>query len=131
VRGDRCGSASLPGGRACPRGRCATTSGLALVVPGRSGNGYRDYGDSHLRVVAKIRDLAGGGGAPGRAALSVECLYAGHEHSDDCPAALAAYRDSIAEVDRVITSLAARRQRLVRTLEEGAAQLCKGATRDD
>jgi DNA-binding transcriptional MerR regulator len=95
---------------------------LGLVVPGRSGNGYRDYDDSHLRVVAEIRDLAGGGVAPGRAALSVECLCAGHEHSDDCPAALAAYRDSIAEVDRFITSLAARRQRLVCTLEEGAAR---------
>jgi peroxiredoxin/DNA-binding transcriptional MerR regulator len=95
---------------------------LGLVVPGRSGNGYRDYDESHLRVVAEIRDLAASGIAPGRAAPFVECLRTGHEHGDDCPAALAAYRDSIAEVDRVIASLAARRQRLVRKLEQGAAR---------
>jgi len=95
---------------------------LGLVVPGRSGNGYRDYEESHLRVVAEIRDLAASGIAPGRAAPFVECLRTGHEHADDCPASLAAYRDGIAEVDRVIASLVARRERLVRKLEEGAAR---------
>jgi peroxiredoxin/DNA-binding transcriptional MerR regulator len=95
---------------------------LGLVVPARSGNGYRDYGESHLRAVAEIRDLAASGIAPGRAAPFVECLRTGHEHSDDCPAALAAYRDSIAEVDRVIASHTARRERLVRKLEQGAAR---------
>jgi peroxiredoxin/DNA-binding transcriptional MerR regulator len=95
---------------------------LGLVVPGRCGNGYRDYDESHLRVVAEIRDLAASGIAPGRAAPFVECLRAGHEHGDDCPAALAAYRDSIAEIDRVLASLAARRQHLARKLEQGAAR---------
>ena len=95
---------------------------LGLVVPGRSGNGYRDYGESHLRAVAEIRDLAASGIAPGRAAPFVECLRAGHEHGDDCPASLAAYRDSIAEIDRVITALTARREHLARKLEQGAAR---------
>jgi peroxiredoxin/DNA-binding transcriptional MerR regulator len=95
---------------------------LGLLVPARSGNGYRAYDESHLRVVTEIRDLANSGIAPGRAAPFVECLRAGHEHSDDCPASLAAYRDSIAEIDRVIASLTTRRKCLARKLEQGAAR---------
>ena len=66
------------------------------------------------------------------AAPFVECLRTGHEHGDDCPASLAAYRDGIAEVDRVY--------RLTRC-PAGASgpqagggrcpHLCEGATCDD
>src|SRR3954468_3270015 len=47
---------------------------------------------------------------------------AGHEHSDECPASLAAYRDSIAELDRVIASLTARRATLIQRLDAGASR---------
>ena len=95
---------------------------LGLVTPGRRPNGYRDYDESHLRVVAEIRELAAGGIAPAKTGPFIECLDAGHEHSDECPASLATYRHSIAELDRVIASLTARRDLLVRRLEEGAAR---------
>jgi len=95
---------------------------LGLIAPVRSNNGYRDFDDDDLRVVAEIRELAASGIAPGKAAPFVECLDAGHEHSDECPASLAAYRDGIAELDRVIASLTARRETLVRKLNEGASR---------
>jgi peroxiredoxin len=49
-------------------------------------------------------------------------LRPGHEHSDDGPAALAAYRDRIAEIDRVIAVLKTRRQHLACKLEQRAAR---------
>jgi hypothetical protein len=52
----------------------------------------------------------------------VECLHSGYRHSDESPASQATYRDSIAEVGRVIASLSAGRQRLGRKLDEGAAR---------
>jgi peroxiredoxin/DNA-binding transcriptional MerR regulator len=95
---------------------------LGLVVPVRRSNGYRDYDEGHVRVVAEIRELAASGIAPGKAGPFVECLDAGHQHSDECPASLAAYRDSIAELDRVIASLTARREMLIHRLDEGASR---------
>jgi hypothetical protein len=109
--------------RACAAGGRVPEGGALLRAAwpgcsGTSGNGYRDYGESHLRVLPGDprpgcpRHRAG----PRR---SSSVCGAGHAHSDDCPAALAAYRDSTAEVDRVMTALAARRRRHVRKLEVG------------
>lgn len=95
---------------------------LGLVQPGRLPNGYRDYSDHDLRVTSEIRALAGFGINPARAAPFIECLDAGHQHSDECPASLAAYRDSIAELDRTIASLASRRELLAARLEQGASR---------
>lgn len=95
---------------------------LGLVTPARSPNGYRDYDEHHLRVVTEIRELASAGIAPSKAAPFIDCLDAGHTHSDECPASLAAYRDSIAEIDRIVATLANRRALLVRRLENGAAR---------
>ncbi|MGP9503234.1 MerR family transcriptional regulator [Specibacter sp. AOP5-B1-6] len=94
--------------------------GLGLVAPQRLSNGYRDYSDHELRVVQEIRTLAEQGIAPARAAPFVECLATGHRHSDECPASLTAYRDSIAELDRLIASLTFRRLLLAERLEQGA-----------
>lgn len=95
---------------------------LGLIRPGRRANGYRDYPASAVAAIREIRDLARLGISPSRAGPFVECLQAGHEHGDDCPASLAAYRDSIAELDRMIESLTARRDHLVRRLDVGAAR---------
>ncbi|PYI64846.1 peroxiredoxin [Arthrobacter livingstonensis] len=95
---------------------------LGLVRPGRLPNGYRDYSDHELRVISEIRALAGFGINPARAAPFIECLEAGHRHSDECPASLAAYRDSIAELDSTIASLASRRELLAARLEQGASR---------
>lgn len=95
---------------------------LGLIRPGRRTNGYRDYPVSAVAAIREIRDLARLGISPSQAGPFVECLQAGHEHGDDCPASLAAYRDSIAELDRMIASLTVRRDDLVRRLDAGAAR---------
>lgn len=95
---------------------------LGLVKPGRLSNGYRDYSDHDLRVISEIRALSGFGINPARAAPFVECLEAGHQHSDECPASLAAFRDSITELDRTIASLTSRREHLVERLQQGASR---------
>jgi len=95
---------------------------LGLVTSPRSANGYRDYDEHHLRVVVEIRELGESGIPAGRAHPFVECLDAGHAHSDDCVSSLAAYRDSIAEADRVIAAMSARRERLLARLNQSASR---------
>lgn len=95
---------------------------LGLIQPNRLSNGYRDYSDHDLKVVGEIRVLAGVGINPARATPFIECLDRGHEHSDECPASLAAYRDSIAELDRTIASLTSRRELLAEKLHHGASR---------
>lgn len=51
-----------------------------------------------------------------KAAPFIECLDAGHSRSDDCPASPAVYRDSIAEIDRIVAALIDRRALLVNRL---------------
>lgn len=95
---------------------------LTLLAPQRRANSYREYTENDLRVVTEIRELAAQGIPPGKAFPFVQCLAAGHEHSDECPASLVAFRDSIAEIDRTIASLTARRDLLLRRLEEAATR---------
>lgn len=68
---------------------------LGLVSPRRRPNGYREYDESHLRVVTEIRELSANGIPPCKAGPFIECLDAGHEHSDECPAALAAIETAL------------------------------------
>jgi hypothetical protein len=46
----------------------------------------RNCDESHVRVVSEIRQLAAHGITPSKAGPFVECLGAGHVHSDECPA---------------------------------------------
>jgi peroxiredoxin/DNA-binding transcriptional MerR regulator len=101
---------------------------LGLMTPARRANGYREYDESHLRVVTEIRELSASGIPPGKAGPFIECLGAGHERSDECVASLAVYRDSIAELDRMIDSLTSRRDELVRRLDEGASRTFRQET---
>ena len=73
-------------------------------------------------MVSEIRQLAAHGITPSKAGPFVECLGVGHEHSDECPASLADFRDSIAELDRMIASLTTRRALLVRRLDDSATR---------
>ncbi|MGV9799571.1 MerR family transcriptional regulator [Mycobacterium sp. NPDC003449] len=91
---------------------------LGLISPGRAPNGYREYDDTDLRAVEEIRTLAELGVPPAKAAPFIECLQAGHINSDDCPASLAVYRDSIAEIDRIVAALTSRRALLAGRLDE-------------
>jgi DNA-binding transcriptional MerR regulator len=97
---------------------------LGLVVPVRRSSGYRE---NDVRVVTEIGELAAGGITPGKAGPFVECLYTGHRHGDECPASVAVYRASIAGLDRAITLLIARRNRLIRKLNECWPDLREGS----
>ena len=95
---------------------------LGLLEPRRSPNGYREYDEGHLRAVVEIRGLAATGISARKATPFIECLSLGHEHGDDCVSSLAAYRDSIQEIDQIIATLQARRALLVERLDESASR---------
>ncbi|MBL3698181.1 redoxin family protein [Leucobacter luti] len=95
---------------------------IGLVAPERASNGYREYTAQDLRTVREVRELHGLGIAPSRAAPFVECLDTGHEHGDECVSSLAVYRDAIAELDRALAELGARREALQRRLDAAAGR---------
>ncbi|MFE3635026.1 MerR family transcriptional regulator [Streptomyces sp. NPDC059168] len=93
---------------------------LGLLAPARLTNGYRDYGEHDVRLTREIRAL-GRLGIPAEGTRPfLECLTLGHGHVDDCPAALAGYRDAIAELTERIEGLTARRAVLAARLHEAA-----------
>ncbi|MCD1286120.1 MerR family transcriptional regulator [Brevibacterium sp. GP-SGM9] len=95
---------------------------LGLLSPERNANGYRDYGEDHVRILAEIHDLSAAGISVRATRPFVECLKLGSEHSDDCVSSLAEYRRSINEIDRLVASLTAHRARLVARLDQSAAR---------
>ncbi|WP_153505100.1 MerR family DNA-binding transcriptional regulator [Cumulibacter manganitolerans] len=95
---------------------------IGLITPSRSDNGYRCFDEDQLRTVAEIRALSEIGITAHRAGAFIECLDAGHEHSDECVSSLAVYRDTIAELDRMIFELTARRRQLQQRLHQSAGR---------
>jgi peroxiredoxin/DNA-binding transcriptional MerR regulator len=90
---------------------------LGLLVPSRAGNGYRVFSEDDAEAVREIQSLAAAGIPPAKAGPFIECLKAGHEHSDDCPASLTAYKRSITTIDNTIRELAKRRETLIARFE--------------
>ena len=82
-----------------------------LDAPRRT-NGYRDYDESHLRVVQEIQNLQEIGFALEDTRPFVECLRAGHEEGDACPDSVAVYRRKIAEVEAYLRQLTVVRDEL-------------------
>lgn len=82
-----------------------------LDAPRRT-NGYRDYDQSHLRVVREIQTLREIGFALEDTRPFVECLQAGNEAGDSCPDSVAVYRRKIAEVEAYLAQLAVVRDEL-------------------
>ncbi|UUW91573.1 MerR family transcriptional regulator [Nocardioides sp. WV_118_6] len=76
-----------------------------LLAPVRAANGYRDYDDADVLVVREIRALLSLGLTADETVPFVECLRAGNDRADVCPASLDAYRLRIAEIDERITEL--------------------------
>ncbi|UYQ77276.1 redoxin family protein [Glutamicibacter sp. JL.03c] len=95
---------------------------LGLIEAEREPNGYRTFNDDHVRAVVEIRELSEIGISPLKAGPFVECLDLGHDHGDECVSSLAVYRDSIAEVDRMIDALSTRRAALQQRLEKSAGR---------
>jgi peroxiredoxin/DNA-binding transcriptional MerR regulator len=93
---------------------------LGLLVPTRLGNGYRDYGEQHLRAVRELRELTRCGLRLERTKPFLECLASGGERSDDCPSSLAAYRDAIDDLTERIDALSQRRVALTDRLHAAA-----------
>jgi DNA-binding transcriptional MerR regulator len=89
-----------------------------LISPARAANGYRTYDDADVRVVREVRALLSLGLTAEQTHPFVECLRAGNDRADVCPASLSAYRDRIADIDARITELAELRGQLAELLAQ-------------
>jgi DNA-binding transcriptional MerR regulator len=89
-----------------------------LISPRREANGYRSYDDADVTVVREVRALLSLGLTAEQTHPFVECLRAGNDRADVCPASLSAYRDRIAEIDARITELADLRGQLADLLAQ-------------
>lgn len=89
-----------------------------LLPTGRSANGYRVYDEHHVRLVREIRSLQAIGFSLEDVRPFVECLLAGHETGDDCPASVDVYRRKLAYLDRHIAELRDVRDRLSERLAD-------------
>jgi len=89
-----------------------------LIRPRRATNGYRTYDDADVRVVREVRALLSLGLTAEQTHPFVECLRAGNDRADVCPASLSAYRDRIADIDARITELTELRGQLADLLDQ-------------
>jgi DNA-binding transcriptional MerR regulator len=76
-----------------------------LLHAPRKTNGYRDYDESHLRLVQEIQTLQAIGFALEDTRPFVECLQAGHTSGDSCPDSVAVYRRKLDELDACIARM--------------------------
>lgn len=96
-----------------------------LDAPRRT-NGYREYDESHLRVVREIQALQEIGFALEDTRPFIECLRSGHEEGDACPDSMAVYRRKIAEVEAYLRQLNAVRDELRAKLDAAARRRTTG-----
>ncbi|WP_377270299.1 MerR family transcriptional regulator [Peterkaempfera sp. SMS 1(5)a] len=83
-----------------------------LLSARRAVNGYREYDEDDLRLVREIRGLLDFGFGLEETRPFVECLRAGHDAGDACPASLEVYRRKLAELDSCIARLEGVREQL-------------------
>jgi DNA-binding transcriptional MerR regulator len=76
-----------------------------LMVARRDPNGYRDYDEAHLRLVAEIRSLLVNGFDLEEIRPFVQCLHAGIQTRRACPGGIDVYRRKLAELDSRIGKL--------------------------
>lgn len=100
-----------------------------LLAARRSANGYRDYGEQDIKLVAEILTLQTLGLSLDETRPFVECLRAGNEAGDVCPSSIEVYRRKLAEVDACLDRLGAVRAGLVAKLRnaenrESSCQEC-------
>ncbi|GAA1292742.1 MerR family transcriptional regulator [Planotetraspora silvatica] len=89
-----------------------------LIRARRSANGYREYDEADVRLVAEIRSLIAVGFTLEDARPFVECLKSGHESGGSCPESVAVYRRKLADIDAEIRSLLARRSEVAAQFAE-------------
>jgi DNA-binding transcriptional MerR regulator len=78
---------------------------LGLLPARRRANGYREYDEVDLRLLAEIRELVERGFALEETRPFLDCLRAGHPTGTSCPDARAVQRRKLAEVDDLIARL--------------------------
>ncbi|MFB6722608.1 MerR family transcriptional regulator [Kribbella sp. NPDC056345] len=89
-----------------------------LLKPRRESNGYRAYDAEDVVIVREVKALLSLGLTAEQTYPFIECLRAGNDRADVCPASLTAYRIRIAEVDQRIAELTALRGRLTGLLTD-------------
>lgn len=88
-----------------------------LLTARRTTNGYREYDEADLRLVAEIRSLLAIGFSLEDTRPFLDCLRAGHATGDACPASVAVLRRKLAEVDDCLGRLRDVRARLVQAID--------------
>jgi DNA-binding transcriptional MerR regulator len=89
-----------------------------LITPERAYNGYRTYDDADVSVVREVRALLSLGLTAAQTHPFVECLRAGNDRADVCPASLSAYRARISDIDARINELSGLRDQLADLLSQ-------------
>ena len=89
-----------------------------LLPAARSANGYREYDEDDVALVAEITTLRTVGLSLDDTRPFVECLRAGHGTGDSCADSLEVYRRKLAEVDACMARLGAVRAELADKLTE-------------
>jgi peroxiredoxin len=95
---------------------------VGLVVPASRSSGYRDYEEHDMGVVAKIRERASPASSLARPYRSWNVCTPDTYTVTNAPRLWRACRAGIAELDRVIASLTARRELLIRKLDAAAGR---------
>ena len=96
-----------------------------LISPERASNGYREYDDADVQVVREIRALLSLGLTADETVPFVDCLRAGNDRADVCPASLHAYRARIADIERRIAELSSLRDELTELLHDAESYRSK------
>ncbi|MER7650941.1 MULTISPECIES: MerR family transcriptional regulator [Streptomyces] len=92
-----------------------------LLRPERLANGYRDYAESDVAAVQRVRALLAAG-LPTRIIRQVLPCTTGTAAVHPCPGVLDALHDQLRALDRQFTALAAARQALRETIDETTAR---------
>lgn len=92
-----------------------------LLEAQRTANGYREYDEDDLRLVAEIQSLQAVGMSLEDTRPFVDCMRSGHEKGDSCPDSRAVLRRRLAEVDRCLDRLTSIRGHLLKKLDEAEA----------
>lgn len=85
---------------------------LGLLTARRTSNGYRDYDDGDLRLLAEVRALVELGFSLEETRPFLDCLRAGHDNGGSCADSLAVYAQKLAQVDEYLVKLQQIRARL-------------------
>ncbi|MEU8249845.1 MerR family transcriptional regulator [Nonomuraea sp. NPDC048916] len=89
-----------------------------LLTTRRGSNGYREYAEDDVRLVAEIRALLSVGFTLEDTRPFVDCLRAGHSTGGSCLESIAVYQRKLAQIDDELRVLLARRAEVAAQLAE-------------